>query len=80
MESVRGATAEQRAGAGRRGRWAAVKGFFLDAWLELKRVIWPTREDVVKMTGLVIAVVVIVGVFMFVLDRILAVLTRPLFE
>jgi preprotein translocase subunit SecE len=77
---VRAAAQERRGGAERTGRWAALKGFFRDAWQELQRVIWPTREDVVKMTGLVIAVVVVVGMFIFLWDRVLVVLTRPLFE
>jgi len=34
----------------------------------------------VKMTGLVIAVVVVVGMFIFLWDRMLVVFTRPLFE
>jgi preprotein translocase subunit SecE len=57
-----------------------VKEFFRDSWLELQRVVWPTQENVVKMTGLVVAVVCIVGVFIFVWDYILATITRPLFR
>jgi preprotein translocase subunit SecE len=56
-----------------------VKGFFRDAWLELQKVIWPTREEVVKMTGLVVAVVIVVGLFIFIWDKILVQVTRPLF-
>ena len=80
MGKVRAAGQERRAGTGRAGRWATLKGFFQDAWLELKRVIWPSREDVGKMTGLVIAVVLVVGVFIYLWDRVLVVFTRPLFE
>jgi len=57
-----------------------IKNFFRDSWLELQKVIWPSHEDVVKMTGLVVVVVVTVGLFMFVWDRVLWVLTQPLFE
>jgi len=53
--------------------------FFRDAWLELRKVIWPSREDVFKMTGLVVAVVLIVGVFIYVWDQVLIQITRPLF-
>ena len=77
---MRAVAQERRAGTGRSGRWAALKGFFRDAWQELQRVIWPSGEDVVKMTGLVIAVVVVVGMFIFLWDRMLVVFTRPLFE
>jgi preprotein translocase subunit SecE len=71
---VRAVAQERGAGASRGGRWAAIKGFFRDAWLELQKVNWPTQEDVAKMTGLVVAVVVIVGVFVFLWDNILTVL------
>jgi preprotein translocase subunit SecE len=60
--------------------WTRVKGFFYDSWLELKKVIWPSREDVTRLTGLVIMVVVVVGVFMYVFDQALAQLTSRLFE
>ncbi len=60
--------------------WVRLKTFFYESWLELKRVIWPTREDVVKMTGLVVAVVIVVGLFMWVWDTALAQVTSRLFE
>jgi len=79
--NVRATAQERRASVSRTGRLgASIKGFFRDAWLELQKVIWPSREDVAKMTGLVVAVVVIVGTFIFLWDRVLVVLTRPLFQ
>jgi len=77
---VRAVAQERGAGARRSGRWAAVKGFFRDALLELQKVNWPAQEDVAKMTGLVVAVVVVVGVFVFLWDRILVLITKPLFR
>ena len=71
---------ERRVGSSRPGRLARFKGFFRDAWLELKKVIWPTKEDVVKMTGLVVGVVLVVGLYIFLWYQLLAVFTRPLFE
>ena len=62
------------------GLWPRVKGFFYDSWLELKKVIWPSREDVVRLTGLVIVVVLVAGVFMYILDQGLAPITARLFE
>ena len=59
--------------------WARVKTFFYESWLELKRVIWPSREDVTKMTGLVVAVVLVMGFFMYLVDNILARFTVHLF-
>ena len=59
--------------------WGRVKAFFYESWVELKRVIWPTLEEVVKMTGLVVAVVLLVGFFMYVWDHLLAQVTGKLF-
>ncbi|HEX2844888.1 MAG TPA: preprotein translocase subunit SecE [Candidatus Limnocylindria bacterium] len=36
----------------------------------MKKVAWPTRETVIRLTLLVVAVSVAVGVYIFVLDRI----------
>ncbi len=77
---MRAAQQEQRASGGRVGPWSKVQNFFRDAWLELQKVIWPSPEDVIKMTGLVVAVVFVVGMFIFAWDRILWMLTGPLFE
>jgi preprotein translocase subunit SecE len=76
---MRAIAEERRVGASRSGRGARLKGFFRDAWLELQKVIWPSREDVVKMTGLVVAVVMIVGLFIYLWDQVLVQITRPLF-
>jgi preprotein translocase subunit SecE len=38
---------------------------------ELKKVVWPTRDEVVRLTGVVIIISVIVGVFLGGLDYIL---------
>ena len=77
---MRAAAQEQRAGGSRVGIWSKIKSFFRDSWLELQKVIWPSHEDVVKMTGLVVAVVFVVGLFMFAWDRVLWAFTRSLFE
>ena len=77
---MRAAAQEQRAGGGRVGIGSRIKHFFRDSWLELQKVIWPSHEDVVKMTGLVVVVVFAVGLFIFVWDRMLWTLTRSLFE
>jgi preprotein translocase SecE subunit len=63
----------------RRGRWARFKAYLRDSWLELQKVIWPSKEEVVKMTGLVVAVVIVVAVFIVSWDQVLLVITRPLY-
>ena len=77
---MRAAAQEQIARKGSPGRWARLKAYFRDSWLELQKVIWPTQEAVVKMTGLVLAVVLVVSMFIFAWDRILWTITRPLFQ
>ncbi len=59
--------------------WSKAKVFFRDSWLELKKVIWPTREEVMKMTGFVVFVVVLVGMYIYVCDQGLGLLTMRLF-
>ena len=47
-----------------------MRRYLVESWAELKKVAWPTRETVIRLTVLVIAVSVIVGIYIFVLDRI----------
>jgi preprotein translocase SecE subunit len=43
------------AGTGRVG----LAGYLRGVWEELKKVVWPTRDELLRMTGIVIATVVI---------------------
>lgn len=45
--------------------------FGRDSYNEVKRVVWPTRKESVRMTGIVFAFVIVVGVFLWVVDKIL---------
>jgi preprotein translocase SecE subunit len=47
-----------------------IRRYLIESWSELKKVAWPTRETVIRLTILVIAVSVGVGIYIFVLDRI----------
>jgi preprotein translocase SecE subunit len=47
-----------------------VRRYLVESWAELKKVAWPTRETVIRLTLLVIAVSVAVGIYISVLDRI----------
>ena len=47
-----------------------MRRYFNESWAELKKVTWPTRETVIRLTLLVIAVSVVVGIYIAVLDRI----------
>jgi preprotein translocase subunit SecE len=46
-----------------------MRRYFNESWAELKKVTWPTRETVIRLTLLVIAVSVVVGIYIAVLDR-----------
>ena len=46
-----------------------IRRFFQEAWSELKKVTWPTREQTRNLTVLVFAVSLAVGMYVFVWDR-----------
>jgi preprotein translocase subunit SecE len=46
-----------------------MRRYFNESWSELKKVTWPTRETVIRLTLLVIAVSIAVGLYIAVLDR-----------
>ena len=43
-------------------------GFLKEAQIEVRKVVWPTRDETVKTTMIVVAVVVVVGLFLWMLD------------
>ena len=47
-----------------------LRRYLIESWSELKKVAWPTRETVVRLTLLVVAVSFAVGIYIFVLDSI----------
>ena len=56
--------------------WASEPGkrtlsFGRDSYNEVKRVVWPTRKESVRMTGIVFAFVIVIGAFLWVVDQIL---------
>src|SRR5262249_55269451 len=46
------------------------------ARIELRKIVWPTRDDALKTTGVVFVFVAIAGVFFWVLDLVLAWATK----
>lgn len=46
--------------------------FLKEVRSELKKVVWPTREEAIKLTALVIAISLVVGFFIGALDFIFA--------
>ena len=47
-----------------------IRGFIDEAWSELKKVTWPTREQTRNLTVLVFAISLVVGLYITVLDTI----------
>lgn len=43
--------------------------FARESYNEVKRVVWPTRKETLQMTGIVFAFVAIMGLFLWVLDK-----------
>ena len=56
------------AGTGRVG----LTGYFRGVWEELKKVVWPTRDELLRMTGIVIATVLLFAVIIGGADYILS--------
>ena len=52
--------------------------FTRDAQIEVRKVVWPTRQETVQTTLIVIAVVIAVGLFLWGLDSLLGWITRSL--
>ena len=50
--------------------WGKVRKYFRELRSELKKVVWPTPQQVVKNTLIVIAAVVVVGVFIWLFDSV----------
>ena len=47
-----------------------LRRYFTEVWSELKKVSWPTREQVRNLTVLVFAISFVVGLYITVLDQI----------
>ena len=48
-----------------------LRRYFDEVWSELRKVSWPTREQVRNLTVLVFAISLVIGLYITVLDRIL---------
>ena len=69
-ESQGNAITGAAAGIGQKvtGTFQDTREFLHDVRVEMKQVTWPSREDVVSTTGVVIATVFFFGVFLAVVD------------
>ena len=48
--------------------WAKIRKYFLELRSELKKVVWPTPQQVLKNTAVVVVCVIAVGVFIWLFD------------
>jgi preprotein translocase subunit SecE len=55
---------------------AEFRRFVSSARIELRKVVWPTRQETVQTTAVVVGFVVIAGIFFWVLDLVLAWATK----
>ena len=62
--------AEKKPAEKKPGVFARLKKYFRDTKSEVKKVVWPTKQQTINNTGVVIACIVVVGAFIGVLDAI----------
>ena len=54
------------------------RGFFSDSLFELRKVVWPTREETYKITAMVLVVVVIISLILAAFDWVISGLIKML--
>ena len=58
---------------------AGLLAYFQGVWEELQKVVWPTRDELLRMTGIVIATVVLFGILIGGADYLLSLGVRQLY-
>ena len=48
--------------------WARIRRYFRELRSELKKVVWPTPQQVLKNTAIVVGCVIVVGIFIWLFD------------
>ena len=51
-------------------RQGGVTRFAQESWSELRKVTWPTREQVIRLTALVVLISVLVAAYIFLFDNV----------
>jgi len=62
--------------AAQTGKGRSTLEFAKDTQVEVRKVVWPTRQETVQTTGVVIVVVIVTALFLWVLDLLLGGITR----
>jgi preprotein translocase subunit SecE len=47
-------------------------GFGREARMEVRKVVWPTRQETLQTTFMVLVAVIIIGIFLWLIDMVLA--------
>ena len=68
--------ARDASGRGASSMWESATQFMREVKTELKKVTWPSRRQTLSSTGVVVALVFIVSVFLGLVDMVLARLVR----
>ena len=50
--------------------------YFREARAEMRKVTWPTREEAINLTGIVLAVTIVMSIVMWLLDAFFAAIVR----
>jgi preprotein translocase subunit SecE len=64
--------AAEKKKAEKKGVWKTITQFLRDVRIEMKKVIWPSRQEVINYTLVVLITVTVVSSFILVLDLILS--------
>jgi preprotein translocase subunit SecE len=59
--------------------WKRVKTFLTDVRVELKKVSWPSRQDTIASTGVVVVVVLIISFYLGFIDVLLSRMVSSIF-
>jgi preprotein translocase subunit SecE len=59
--------------------WPTTRDFFRDVWVEMKKVSWPGKNEVIGTTVVVIVACFIFGFYLFIVDQGLSWLIDKLF-
>ncbi|MEO5376812.1 MAG: preprotein translocase subunit SecE [Magnetococcus sp. DMHC-6] len=60
------------------GRLTQLKTYFQDVRVELRKVVWPTRKETTTTTIVVFSMVILVSLFLWLVDAILALIVRTI--
>ena len=68
------------AGPRRPPLFARIRQFLIEAWLELQKVLWPSKQEAMRFTAVVLGVIAVIALFIYVVDFVLARISGPLFN